>query len=412
MDFERSHPWLMFGLDLRRIGWTTWLALGEARSKCDHLSRVPLRPDTAQRLHLLYLAKGVRATTAIEGNTLTENQVLERLEGKLQLPKSKEYLGREIDNIKNACDQIFAAAVRMDDARVTPELVRNFNAMVLSGLELPDEVVPGTVRSYNVGVGTYRGAPYQDCDYLLGKLCGWLNEEWTDGRDELLRVPFAVIKAVIAHLYLAWIHPFGDGNGRTARLLEFHILVGAGVPTPAAHLLSNYYNETRTEYYRRLDRASKADDGAFTFLEYAIQGFVEELRNQLEPVWEQHFDIVWTNFIHETFRDKDSKADKRRRRLALTISSTKRLLKLHELTKMSPEIAEEYATLGRRTLMRDASELIEMGLLEKEGDAYRARTEVILAFLPMRREQRRQDQPSPTRRRRRGDKPDAAKPLE
>lgn len=167
---------------------------------------------------------------------------------------------------------------------------------------------------------------------------------------------------------------------------KFRILVNAGVPTPAAHLLSNFYNETRTEYYRRFDRASKADDGPFAFLEYAVQGFIEELREQLEPVWEQHFEIVWTNFIHEMFRDKDSKTDKRRRRLALSVSAAKRTLKLHELTMTSPQTAKEYATLGRRTLMRDVGELVEMGLLVKDDDGYRAHTEVMLSFLPMRRE--------------------------
>lgn len=56
---------------------------------------------------------------------------------------------------------------------------------------------------------------------------------------------YAIFKAVVAHLYLAWIHPVGDGNGRTARLVEFQILLSSGVPSPAAHLLSNHYNQTR-----------------------------------------------------------------------------------------------------------------------------------------------------------------------
>lgn len=52
--------------------------LGEAASKCEHIAGVPLRPSVAQELHRLYLAKGALATTAIEGNTLTENEVLQR----------------------------------------------------------------------------------------------------------------------------------------------------------------------------------------------------------------------------------------------------------------------------------------------------------------------------------------------
>jgi Fic family protein len=61
----------------------------------------------------------------------------------------------------------------------------------------------------------------------------------------------ALMKAILTHLYIAWIHPFGDGNGRTARLAELQILLAAGMPMPASHLLSNHYNTTRTDLYRQ-----------------------------------------------------------------------------------------------------------------------------------------------------------------
>jgi len=41
------------------------------------------------------------------------------------------------------------------------------------------------------------------------------------------------------------IHPFGDSNGRTARLIEFYILLRAGLPDMVSHILSNHYNDTR-----------------------------------------------------------------------------------------------------------------------------------------------------------------------
>ena len=74
--FERTHAWITFRLDLSRAAPELWLGLGEAASKCEHLSRVPLRPATALQVHQLYLAKGAAATTAIEGNTLSEAEVL------------------------------------------------------------------------------------------------------------------------------------------------------------------------------------------------------------------------------------------------------------------------------------------------------------------------------------------------
>ena len=104
--YKKTHSWLTFQIDLRLIDYATWISLGEAQSKCEHISGVPLRPSVAQQLHLVYLAKGVLATTAIEGNTLTESEVIKHLEGKLKLPPSKEYLAKEIDNIIAACDKI------------------------------------------------------------------------------------------------------------------------------------------------------------------------------------------------------------------------------------------------------------------------------------------------------------------
>ena len=71
-DYQKSHPWLKFNLKLSDLPWHVWMMLGEAQSKVDHIAGVPLRPDVARELHRVYLAKGAHATTAIEGNTLSE----------------------------------------------------------------------------------------------------------------------------------------------------------------------------------------------------------------------------------------------------------------------------------------------------------------------------------------------------
>ncbi|HVY54734.1 MAG TPA: Fic family protein, partial [Thermodesulfobacteriota bacterium] len=104
--YKKTHGWLDFSLDLRRLKYTDWILLGTAASKIEHIAGAPLQPDVARTLHELYLAKGVLGTTAIEGNTLTEEQVLQLLNKKLELPPSKEYLAKEIDNIVEACNYI------------------------------------------------------------------------------------------------------------------------------------------------------------------------------------------------------------------------------------------------------------------------------------------------------------------
>lgn len=388
--FERTHPWITFRVDLSGAHAESWLDLGEAASKCEHLARVPLRPATAQRLHQLYLAKGVAATTAIEGNTLSEAEVLKAVEGRLQVPPSKEYLKQEVENIIAACNTIAAQVADGTLPAITAQLLWRYNRQVLDKLPLSEDVRPGELRAHSVGVGNvYRGAPAEDCQYLIERLSDWLNGadfQPPGNAPEGRATVYAIVKAVIAHLYLAWIHPFGDGNGRTARLVEFHILLSAGVPSPAAHLLSNHYNQTRAEYYRQLDYASKSGGDLLRFLRYAVSGFVDGLRSQLEFVWEQQSDVIWRNYVHERFQQKNSPSDTRQRHLALDLGLKGEWVPVGEIAELTPRLAKAYARKTPKTVQRDVNALVSMGLLAREGRKVRARREVILSFLPLKRQ--------------------------
>lgn len=379
--YEATHPWLKFSIDLARASPAFWMALGEAQSKRQHIAGVPLKPAVAEELQKLYLAKGVFATTAIEGNTLSEDEVRQRLEGNLQLPPSKEYLGREIDNMLAACNSLERAVIETkDDGSFTTPEICNYNRLILQGLPLPNEVTPGSIREHSVEVARYRGAPAEDCAYLLDQFCVWLNTGFTPPQGQ--EIVYGVIKAVLAHLYLAWIHPFGDGNGRTARLLEIKILLAAGVPRAANHLLSNHYNQTRAEYYRQLDQASRNGGDVLPFLDYAVRGFVDGLREQLKMIKSEQWQLAWENYVHECFRDKNSKANIRQRYLLLDLSFKNRPVPPSEIPELSTRLASAYSGKHRKTIMRDLNTLVEMGLVTAVNDGYRARKELILAFLP------------------------------
>lgn len=383
--FEKTHPWIRFRIDLGKIGPEFWLCLGEAASKCEHLARVPLRPATAQRLHRLYLAKGAAATTAIEGNTLSESDVLRAVEGKLEVPPSKEYQKQEVENIIAACNRMSEQIVAGTLPVLSRGLISAYNAQVLQSLPPEDGVTPGVFRQHPVVVGNvYRGAPAEDCEYLVDRLCEWLNGPDFEAKPGLELV-YAIIKAVLAHVYLAWIHPFGNGSGRTARLLELHLLMSAGMPSPAAHLLSNHYNETRPEYYRQLDRASKSGGDLSPFLRYAVQGLVDGLRSQLTFVWEQQWDITWRNYVHELFQNKSSPSDVRQRHLALDLGAQDDWVAIGEIGELTKRLAKAYATKTAKTIQRDLNVLVSMGLVDREGRRVRARRELIFAFLPLRR---------------------------
>ena len=274
---------------------------------------------------------------------------------------------------------------KAESLELTADTIKEFNRIVLSKLKLPENVVPGQIRNYSVGVARYRGAPAEDCEYLLGQLCRWLNSEEFTSKPGA-EIVYAILKAMLAHLYLAWIHPFGDGNGRTARLVEFQLLITSGVPAPAAHLLSNHYNQTRTEYYRQLDYASQSGGEVLPFLNYAVQGFLDGLKAQIAHIREQQWDVTWRNYVHEAFADKKGLSDIRRRHLVLDLSRQTDLVLLDKLPEVSPRLAAAYARKTRKTLSRDLNELLKMGLVVQETSGYRARKELILAFLPVKAE--------------------------
>lgn len=378
--YQETHPWISFQLDLRRFDYTLWFQLGEVQAKCEQVAGVPLLPDVEEYLHQVFLAKGALATTAIEGNTLSEEDALGLVRGELELPPSKEYLGNEIRNIVRACNNIPEGILSGELAELTVDRIVELNALVLHDLPLREDVSPGIIREHDVGVGRYRGAPHQDCEHLLKKLCSWLNVESFLPNEEL-RIASGVLKAIVAHLYLAWLHPFGDGNGRTARLVEFQLLLLSGVPTAAAHLLSNHYNLTRAEYYRQLDLASKSGGDVSPFIQYALQGLNDGLDEQLQTIRAQQFHVFWMNHVHNSFRQKVNATDLRRRQLVVDLSDETEPVPIARLRYLSPRIAEAYAGKTDRTIRRDVNVLEGMDLIRRNYEGVEINRELMSAFL-------------------------------
>ena len=385
-SYTESHPFISFSVDTRQIPPPLWILLGEAKSKCEHLRGVPLPLSTQRELQKVYLAKGVLATTAIEGNTLSEKEVRKILEGTLKLPPSKAYLKTEIDNIIGVCNRIWEDDAGQDF--LSPTLIKEFNAAILKGLHLDEGVIPGEIRTRSFGVPGYRGAPAEDCEYLLGRLCEWLLEIKPEKEMVIIQ---AILNAVIAHLYLAWIHPFGDGNGRTARLMEFFLLVQAGVPMAAAHLLSNHYNLTRSEYYRQLSQASKSGGDVVPFLNYAVRGLVDGLKDQLKLVRQTQLGLAWGDYVRERFVGLTSRAAARRQLLVHALSEGD-WEERAGLTRLNADVAAAYATKTGKTLTRDINALVKMGLIRIDGTRVKARRYLMLAFRSKSKDPRVQDE--------------------
>jgi bacteriocin-like protein len=358
--------------------------LGQCYAYINSMLNIPIRPDHQWKLLEVSLNKGALATTAIEGNTLTEKD-LAQIQGGKDLEPSRKYQQQEVENILEAFNIILNELVREKKPEIiSPELIRRFNEMVGKNIGEAFGGDPGQFRRRNVVVGAvYRPPSFEMVEEFVKKLCDWLIREFHYKQEQ--DFDEAVLEAIVSHVYIAWIHPFGDGNGRTARLLEFYTLMRAGIPSIASHILSNHYNNTRTEYYRQLHNATETGDlGAF--IQYALQGFRDGLENTVTVIHKEQTDLTWNNYVHdeiEKMQDegKNPKNLRRLRQLAYYIPAN-RFLNLEEIAILNPKIAGEYRKLGPKTLRRDLDLLAGKKLLINEKNKFRANHELLLSFLP------------------------------
>jgi Fic family protein len=367
----------------------TFFMLGQCESIIQAISSAPITPEYRKQLLVVSLQKGARATTAIEGNTLSEDEVSRIDEGK-NLPPSKEYLQIEVKNIIDALNNIRSEIITDNKAFVlSPELIERFNYFVGKNLGDHFQSMPGKFRAtgHNVVVGQYRPPKGEDVAPLMIRFCEWMKESfrYQEGKQSF---PEQVIQAVVAHIYIAMIHPFGDGNGRTARLIEFYILLRAGLPDIASHILSNHYNDTRQEYYRQFDLCVRERDLS-GFIRYAVQGFRDGLKGVLKIVQKNLLEMSWYKFIYDVLDSKKAKGKtraivKRQRTLALQFP-VERWNTPDDLIAGSGILAKEYAILSTATLMRDIAELEKLELIIRDKDKYKGNIEIMHGYMPLRK---------------------------
>jgi Fic family protein len=379
-----NYPHILF-----KKHWEILPAVQYQLGECDAINKAIanslLRPKDRGRLMLLSLIKGAQATTAIEGNTLSQEEIERIFEGN-KLPASREYQQIEVENVKDAFNYILDEVVRGgNEWSVTPDLICDFHKRITQNLGEHIDGIPGKWREDRRQVGPYLAPEHRYIPELMKRLCDWIRDEFHYHRDQDFST--AILQAIITHVYIEWIHPFADGNGRTGRLIEFFILLRSGLPSVVSHILSNFYNQTRTEYYRQLNTARKKRD-LTGFVSYAVQGFRDGLVENLKIIQEGQLKIFWRNHIYESFKDLSylKKNVFKRKRSLMLAAPIDRWFSMDEIDFLNLETTREYAVLKPTTLKRDLEELVKMDLLVKKDFKYHAKTGILSAYFPERKE--------------------------
>ena len=230
------------------------------QSAAVELSWIPaLQKDTRTR--------NSHASTAIEGNPLTLEQVRALEEGR-ELSAVEARPKREILN--------YFAGLRYVEKHAKKKTIRHEDIFGLHRLlagRVMDQGEAGRYRTIQVRVGRHFPPAAADVSGLMFELLEWWNKKAS--------ALSPVLSSSILHYQFEWIHPFADGNGRTGRALALWELYRRGFDSHHIFSVDEYYWEDRPAYYRALDAVRKNGGDLTGWLEYCAQG----LCDTLDRVW-------------------------------------------------------------------------------------------------------------------------------
>lgn len=238
----------------------------------DRIQRAPVVPRWEAELRREATARSAHHSTSIEGNPLSLQQVTDLLAGREVFAHPRDR--QEVLNyaaLLRYIDQQFLGKERA----VSVETILRLHGLAAKEILPAAETghyrrVPVVVAVPATGEVVCRPPPWQEVPGLVADLASWLNSP-----EAAALMP--VLEAGIAHYELVRIHPFTDGNGRTARALATLILCQRGFDTKRFFALDEYYNQDRPSYYEAL-RSVDADTRDLTeWLEYFVQGIAVEM---------------------------------------------------------------------------------------------------------------------------------------
>lgn len=335
---------------------------------------IPISPFRREVLHRLNILRAVRGTTGIEGSDLTEEEVGVVLQSKgtgQVLPRARAREEREVRNARDVFDFVAARLTADPHAPVTEDLIREIHRLTTEGIGY-QHTTPGQYRSHGVTADTYSAPPHDEVPQLMKRFVEWVNT------GPVTHWP-VVVRAVAAHFFLISIHPFGDGNGRTARAVESFLLYQGDINTCGFYSLSNFYYRRRAEYIAMLDHVRFESNQDLTpFLRFAAGGLVEELDAVRDLIAQDATIVAFRDFARETLQHAGRLSTKAGERMfLLTASLTAEILSLRELREGSRPPATIYRGVSRQTIQRDLEFLEQQGLIVRVGDGIRANVEVM-----------------------------------
>jgi Fic family protein len=283
-------------------------------------------------------------TTHIEGTQLTLEESKQLWQGE-HLAEVDPDDAKELLNYRQAFELVSNYVV--NDGPITEGLIREIHKQLVKDVR-GNSATPGIYRkiqNYVVNSKTkeviYTPPPVYEISQMMQALIDWLNQE-----EDI----HPVLVSGIAQFQLVHIHPFLDGNGRTARLLSTLCLYRKGYDFKRLFTISEYYDRNRNDYYQAIQSVRKNNMNMTQWLEYFSAGLATPLRG-IKDVGKQ---VIKQSVVMKQYHLSE------RQQRVIDYITTEGNLTIQQFEKMCPDVT-------RRTLQRELKDLIDKGLVVSSG---------------------------------------------
>lgn len=289
--------------DLKLIEPAFGSALTDLVIELDYLRKKPLGGSTHPKVffqlkHIFHTLESI-GSARIEGNNTT---IVEYIETKLSKPENVPSGIKEIQNIEKAMEFI---EEHVKDYPINRAFVSEMHKMIVDGLVPPPngegDHTPGDYRKINLKINKSAHQPpeWVRVEEYMSELLDFISKEDSPKYD--------LLKAAIAHHRFVWIHPFGNGNGRTVRLFTYAMLVKTGFNVNVGRIINPtaVFCSNRNDYYNNLSLADTGTDkGILDWSEYVLKGLKEEIE-KIDKLSDYEFlrkEILLPTIIHSLER--------------------------------------------------------------------------------------------------------------
>ena len=316
------------------------------------IDRAKILPKQELRLRRQAVIRMTHHSTEIEGNQLNMGQV-----EALYAHKKIDAPDRDIYEVKNYLNTLkYIEKVVKEKKPITEKVILQIHKLVTDktlAQQFCGHYRPGPIyvvrRRFGMPQETlYTGPDAKKVPQLMNDFVAWLKES-----EETEINP--VIVAAIAHLEIAAIHPFNDGNGRTARALATLVLYQRGYDFRRLFALEDYYNTDRQAYYKAVNVCKNYEERRIdltSWLEYFVKGFKKEI------------DDVKNKILPLTGRKTDGKT---KSQIYLTPEQLKIIDFLDQMGRISAKDVEGVLSCPKRTAQLHLQKLKKIKMIKSTG---------------------------------------------